>query len=129
MWRPVAYFSKKMSPAECNYDIYDKELLAIVKSFEELRPELMPYSDEQPLVKVLTNHKNLEYFMTTKRLNARQARWSEFLSQFNFQIVYRPGRLNERADALTRRTQDAPTECELTYRDKVLIDPQLVQPL
>ena len=40
-WHPVAYMSKKMSPAECNYEIYDKELLAIVQAFEEWRPELM----------------------------------------------------------------------------------------
>ena len=38
--KPVAFFSKKMCPQECNYDIYDKELLAIVKSFEEWKPEL-----------------------------------------------------------------------------------------
>ena len=72
VWRPVAYFSKKMSPAERNYDIYDKELLAIVKAFDEYRPELTMSKDEEP-VKVVCDHKNLEYFMTTKRLNSRQA--------------------------------------------------------
>jgi hypothetical protein len=83
---PVAFFSKKHSPAECNYDIYDKELMAIVRAFEEWRPELQ--SVENP-VKVLSDHKNLEYFTTTKLLNRRQARWSQFLSQFNFQNVFR----------------------------------------
>ena len=82
---PVAFFSKKHSPAECNYEIYDKELMAIIRCFEEWRPHL---EGSGIPVKVLSDHKNLEYFMTTKLLNRRQARWSEFLSRFNFQIVY-----------------------------------------
>jgi len=82
---PVAYFSKKHSPAECNYEIYDKELMAIVRVFEEWRAELQ--SVENP-ISVLMDNKNLEYFMTTKLLNHRQARWAQFLSQFNFKIVY-----------------------------------------
>ena len=77
---PVAFFSKKHSAAECNYEIYDKELMAIVRVFEEWRAELQ--SVENP-ISVLTDLKNLEYFMTTKLLNRRQARWAQFLSQFN----------------------------------------------
>ena len=65
----VAYFSKKMTPAECNYMIYDKELLAIVRSFKTWRPELASVQNEP--VKVLTNHQNLDHFMTTKQLNCR----------------------------------------------------------
>jgi hypothetical protein len=67
---PTSYFLKKMNPAERNYDIYDKELLAIVKTLKEFRAKLM--SIENMLI--LTDHKNLEYFTTTKLLNARQAR-------------------------------------------------------
>jgi hypothetical protein len=63
---PVAFFSKNHTPAECNYEIYDKELMAIVRAFEEWRPELEgalhPIQD-------LSDHKNLEYFMSTKLLN------------------------------------------------------------
>jgi len=62
---PVAFFSKKHSPAECNYEIYDKELMAIVRTFEEWRAELQ--SVENP-IQVLSDHKNLEYFMTNKML-------------------------------------------------------------
>jgi len=65
---PVAFFSKKHSPAECNYEIYDKGLMAIVRVFEEWRAELQ--SVENP-ISVLTDHKNLEYFTTTKLLNRR----------------------------------------------------------
>ena len=103
--RSVAYFSSKMLPAECNYEIYDKELLAIIRAFEEWRPEL---EDTEKPVEVISDHKNLEYFMSTKLLSRRQARWSEFLSRFNFRIVYRSGGLNTRADALTRRSGDLP---------------------
>ena len=66
---PVAYFSKKHTPAECNYDIYDKELMAIIKALKEWRPECEGAA--YPL-KLLTDHKNLEYFMTKKLLNQRQ---------------------------------------------------------
>ncbi len=65
---PVAYFSKKMVPAECNYEIYDKELLAIIRSLEEWRPELEGIGLP---IQILTDYKNLEYFTTTKKLTWR----------------------------------------------------------
>ena len=102
---PVAFFSKKYSPAECNYEIHDKELMAIVRCFEEWRPEL-----EGALhpIQVLSDHRNLEYFMSTKLLNRRQTRWAEFLSRFNFKIVYRSGKAGGKPDSLTRRSEDLP---------------------
>jgi hypothetical protein len=63
---PVAYVSKKRSPAKCNYDIYDKELMAIVRAFEEWRPKLQSVINP---IRVLSNYKNLEYFPMTKLLN------------------------------------------------------------
>lgn len=87
---PVAFFSKRMSPAECNYEIYDKELLAIIRCFEQWRAELEGLAFP---IQVLSDHKNLQYFTTTKQLSHRQARWSEYLSRFRFTIVYRPGNL------------------------------------
>jgi len=103
--RSVAYFSFKMLFAECNYEIYDKELLAIIRAFEEWRPELKGTLDP---VEIISDHKNLEYFMSIKLLSRRQVRWSEFLSRFNFKIVYRSSELNTRVDALTRRSEDLP---------------------
>ena len=88
-----------MVSAECNYEIYDKELLAIIQCFEEWRPELE--STAMP-VKVLTNHKGLKYFMTTKKLTPRQARWAEFLSKFNFKVTYQSEKKNDKADTLER---------------------------
>ena len=105
--RPVAFLSKKMSPAECNYDIYDKELMAIVRAFEEWHPELAGTPVEDP-IRVISDHKNLQYFMSSKQLNSRQARWAEFLSEFNFRITYRPGKQGTKPDSLTRRVGDLP---------------------
>ena len=59
--------------------------------------------------KVLTDHKSLEYFTTTRKLTERQVHWSEELSRYNFTIEYRPGKKNIQPDALTRRDQDLPT--------------------
>ncbi|TKA49304.1 hypothetical protein B0A49_13706, partial [Cryomyces minteri] len=69
LW-PVAYFSKRHSPAECNYEIYDKELLAIIRAFEQWRPEL---EGAALPIQTLTDHKNLQYSTTTKQLSHRQA--------------------------------------------------------
>jgi hypothetical protein len=118
--RPVAFFSKKHTTTECNYEIYDKELLAIVRCFEEWRPELEGTGSP---IKVITDHRNLEYFTTTKLLNRRQARWSEFLSRFNFTITYRPGKQGAKPDALTRRSEDLPKEGDerLLHQSQVVL--------
>ena len=106
---PVAFYSKNLAPAECNYEIYDKELLAIIKAFEQWRPDLE--CTEIP-IKVFTDHKSLEYFMTTKKLTRRQARWANTLAEFNFKIHHVEGRKNMKADALTRMADSRPTSFE-----------------
>ena len=83
-----------------NYDTYDKELLAIFEAFKHWHHYL---EGSGAPVLVVTDHKNLEYFSTTKLLTRWQARWSEYLSQFNFVIKFRPGKLGTKPDALTRR--------------------------
>ncbi|CBF89606.1 hypothetical protein AN0376.2 [Aspergillus nidulans FGSC A4] len=103
---PCAYFSKRNSPAECNYEIYDKELLAIVRCLEAWDAELRSCGEFQ----VITDHKNLEYFFSPRKLTERHVRWSLFLSRFNFKLVYRKGSANQRADALSRRDQDMPDD-------------------
>lgn len=126
--RPVAFFSKKLTAVECNYEIYDKELLAIIRAFEQWRPEL---EGNGPPVEVLTDHRNLEYYMTTKQLSRRQARWSEFLSRFNFVIKYRPGRLGTKPDALTRRQQDLPaglSDLRSLYQQQQVLKPYNLSP-
>lgn len=118
--RPVAFFSKKMNGAQWNYAIYDKELLAIVRCLEEWRPELMGLA-ESFLVK--TDHQALEHFMVNKKLTARQARWAEFLSAFNFKIAYNPGKANALADCLTRRSQDTSSPPPKAGRFETVLKP------
>ena len=103
---PCAFFSKKFTPAELNYDIGNRELLAVKLALEEWRHWLE--GARHPFV-VLTDHKNLEYIREARRLNPRQARWALFFTRFNFTLTYRPGPKNIQADALSR-IHDAP-EC------------------
>jgi len=98
-WHPVAFHSRKFSPAEIKYDVHDKEMATIVAAFKEWADMLMSVDNQ---ILVYTDHKNLEYFNTTKSLNRRQHRWAEFQQPFNFKVIYREGRLNEKADALSR---------------------------
>ena len=107
--RPVAYFSKKLSPAESNYPIYNKEMLAIIRAMEEWRGKLR--SVKEPFI-VLTDYKNLQYFLIAKRLTERQVRWSLILSQFRFRLKFRAGKKAERPDALSRRHQDMPQKVD-----------------
>jgi len=93
---PVTYFWKKPTPAECNYDIYDMDLMAIIKALDEWRPERESVPDP---IQLITDHKNLEYYITKKLLNRRQAWWYECLTKFDYQTVYRPGKSRRNADA------------------------------
>jgi hypothetical protein len=104
---PVAFHSRKFKPAEINYDIHDKELLAIVVAFKEWEHMLKSTESE---ITVFTDHKNLEYFATTKVLTRRQARWAEHLAEYDFKVVYRPGSKNVKADMLSRHWDNAPKE-------------------
>jgi hypothetical protein len=98
-WKPVAFFSRKMTPAEKNYDTGDGEMLAIVHAFKEWRHYLESPAES---VIVLTDHAALQPFMTTKILNRRQMRWAELLAAYDFQIQWRRGKDNP-ADGLSRR--------------------------
>ncbi len=90
---PCAFFSRKLSPAEKNYDIGNRELLAIKLTLEEWRHWLE--GAQEPFI-VLTDDKNLEYLREAKRLNPL------FFTRFHFSISYRPGSRNLKADALSR---------------------------
>ena len=95
---PIAFHSQSLHAAELNYDVHDKELLAIVEAFKKWQHYLERTATP---VEVITDHKNLTYFCSSKLLTQRQARWSEYLSQFNFSIKFRLGRLGKKPDALT----------------------------
>ena len=96
---PCAYLSRKLTAAERNYDVGNRELLAVKVALDEWRHWLE--GAKQPFI-VWTDHKNLEYIRKAKRLNSRQARWTLFFNRFNFTLSYRPGSQNAKPDALTR---------------------------
>jgi len=84
----VAFYSKSLSLVEWNYKIHDKEILTIIRALEEWRYFL---DRARHLVEIWTDHKNLEYFITAKKLNRRQARWSLYLARFDFKLTHCPG--------------------------------------
>ena len=98
--RPVAYFSRKLNPAETRYPTHDKELLAIVRAVEHWRCYLE--GSPHPVL-LLSDHRSLQHLNTQPHLSDRQARWVEKLSEFEFAIQYVPGNVNVVADALSRR--------------------------
>ena len=115
-WRPVFYHSRKFSGAELNYDVHDKELLAIIDSFEQWEAQLIGAKYQ---IEVYSDHQNLMSFTTTKKLNRRQVRWAETMANFDFKVYHRAGTLNGAADALSRRTDLRETDRPLAY-DAVL---------
>ncbi len=100
VWRPVAFMSKSLSVTEQNYEIYDKELLAIMLALSEWRHYLMGAAKD---VEIWTDHQNLQYYRLPQKLNRRQARWVTELAEYHFVLRHKPGVLNKKADLLSRR--------------------------
>jgi len=117
---PVAFHSRKLSPAERNYDIHDKELLAIIVAFMKWRHYLE--GTEKP-VTVYTDHQNLQYFLTMKVWTHRQIRWAQKLCGFNFKIVYGPWTKGGKPDALSRRPEYRPEE-GATHHEQPILQPK-----
>ena len=107
---PVAFFSQKLEPAEINYDVHDKEMLAVITSLQEFRHWL---SSTLTPVSVITDHNNLSYFMSQWQLNRRQSHWAMELSEFNILLSYAPGNSNP-ADTPSRCEDYVPTEGDPT---------------
>ena len=100
--RPIAYFSGTFTPTEENYDIYEKEFLAILKALENWRAYLI--WTKKPFV-IETDHKNLTHWKEPKKLTGRTVRWHEKLQDYNFKIVYIAGKANRPADVLSRMNE------------------------
>ena len=94
----MEYDSHSLHDTEKNYDIHDKELLAIFEAYKVWQHYLEGLGS---LIDTITDHKNFEYFTSTKKLTHRQACWLEYLSQFNLKVPFRPGQLGAKPDALT----------------------------
>ena len=118
---PCAFFSKKLSPAEHNYDVGNRELLAVKLALEEWRHWLE--GTETPFT-VWTDHKNLAYIQGAKCLNSCQARWALFFGRFNFNLTYRPGSKNVKPDTLSWQFHDS--RDSLPVPDSILPAPYLI---
>ncbi|CCE31587.1 uncharacterized protein CPUR_05440 [Claviceps purpurea 20.1] len=105
--RPVGFYSRKLTAAEINYQIHDKELLSIISTIKHFRGELRSC---RRTFTILSDHRNLQYFMTTRMLSERQIRWAEELSYYNFTIKFRAGKDSEKPDLLSRRDQVMPKD-------------------
>ena len=95
---PCAYLSQTFSPTERNYDIYDRELLAVIHALEHWCHYLQGTAHP---VTLLTDHKNLTYFRQPQKLSCCQARWMMFLQDFDLHFVHLPGSAMGPADALS----------------------------
>src|SRR5208282_3118500 len=119
-WHPVAFMSKSLSSVEQNYEIHNKEMLAIVRALEEWR-HFVEGAEHQ--FEIWMDHKNLEYFMKSKKLNRRQAHWSLLLARFDFIMHHRPGKTMGKSDALSRRADHGSSIKD--NEDIVLLTPDL----
>lgn len=120
LWHPVAFYSKSLNEHERNYDIYDKELLAIIRALEEYRQHLEGHPHT---IEIWSDHRNLTYFKNAQKLTRRQARWSLFLTRFNFSLQHKPGNTMLTADPLSRRP-DHEEGVNGDNEDRILLKPE-----
>ncbi|SOV04157.1 uncharacterized protein UDID_17020 [Ustilago sp. UG-2017a] len=121
-WHPVAFYSRKMSSAERNYEIHDKELLAVVACLTQWRHMLAGLPSQ---LVILTDHEALKYFKSQRRITGRQARWAVLLADFDFILQYRPGDKGGEPDALTRRADMQPAGEEQEHNVRQLLPPRV----
>ena len=107
--QPVAFRSRKLTPAERNYDVREKEFLALIDACSHWRPYL---HGVQPF-KLLSDHDSLKYHKTMPNLSGRLARWIEKMAEFDYTIEHIPGIKNIVADALSRRSDLKPEKATL----------------
>ncbi len=105
----IVFYSKNMSSAECNYEIYDKKLLIIIRAFEYWWFELKLINIS---IKMFIDHQALILLMKDKKLSRRQMRWVQKLADFNFKIMYRSDKQNIKIDALTRQADFVPRDLD-----------------
>ncbi|KAF8756360.1 hypothetical protein RHS01_04300 [Rhizoctonia solani] len=123
---PLGFLSESFKGAEQNYDTHDKELLAIIRSFEYWR--IFLEGTAHPIT-VFTNHRNLEYWKESQTFNVVM-QGGLLLAGYNFQIVYRPGKQSGKPNALSRRADhaDIPPANQTMLPDPVFANVALVLP-
>jgi len=99
LWHPVAFFSKSLDVHERNYEIYDKELLAVIWGLEEYRHHLEGHLHK---IEIWSDYQNLTFFRTAQKLTRRQARWALFMTRFDFVLYHKLGKTMQAKDPLSR---------------------------
>jgi len=120
LWHPIAYRSESMSEAERNYEIYDREMLGVIRALEDWRHFLEGLPEP---FEIITDHRNLEYWKSAQNLTRRQARWHIWLSRFDFKITHKPGSTMLVADPLSRQGNHAVSDTE-DNQSVVVLKPQ-----
>ena len=100
-WRPVVFLSKLLNETERNYEIHNKEMLAVIWGLENWKHLLKGAKFK---FEVWIDHKNLEYFIKAQKLNQKQVQWALYLSRFDFTLKYIPGTKIEKVDGLSRQS-------------------------
>ena len=121
--RPVVFISKLINPTEKNYEIYNKEILVVIKYLEVWRHYL---EGTKVQFEIQIDYKNLQYFMSSQKLNYRQVRQILYLSRFDFVLKYIPGKSMRKADRLSRRP-DWQKGVENNNEDRTLIKLEWIQ--
>jgi len=119
----VVFISKSLSDTEQNYEIHNKEILAVVRCLEVWKHFL-----EGAVVKfeIWTDHTNLEYFIKAQKLNQRQAQWALYLFRFDFILKHVLGSKMEKADSLSRKP-DWEVGVERDNGDETLVKPEWLE--
>ena len=119
---PIAFYSATFTPTERNYDIYNRELLAMMKALYHWRPYLA--WTKEPFM-ILTDHANLTYWKAPRKLDRRHARWHADLEEYDFEMVHIPGSTNGPANALSR--PPGTDKGENDNQDVVMIPPHRIR--
>jgi hypothetical protein len=118
LWHPIAFQSASFKEAEHNYEIWDREMLAITKALKDWRQTLAGLDNP---VEIWTDHCNLEFWRTTQHLTRCQARWALLLADYNFVLVHKPGKENGIANPLFCPSHFQVTDAE-DNRDQFVVE-------
>ena len=113
--RPLCFYSRKFTPVELNYAIYDKELLAVVSAFKQWRVYMEGAAHP---VRVFSDHKNLEYFSQARTTSRRHARWAAALAAFDYTITYRKGASNGKVTGMVPLDMSSNLTTSLSFLEK-----------
>ena len=97
---PIAFKSRKLNDTEHRYTVQEKEITAIIHSLQVWRHYLLGSH-----FTIMTDNVATSYFQTQKKLNLKQARWQDFLAEFDYRLEYKRGKVNVVADALSRKAE------------------------